>query len=451
MTPSTTVHEKTFAQLPLVDSLFHDIHAAGFVTPTPIQGECIPLALAGKDLIGLAQTGTGKTAAFAIPIIQKLTGKLELGALVLAPTRELAQQIVTQFELLGKSSGLRVACVVGGVPIDKDYKALHSWPNVLVATPGRLIDHLMTTKGFSLAEVSILVVDEADRMHDMGFIPQIRRILAALSNTRQTLMFTATMPKDVEQIARKSMRDPVRVQVGRCAPAQRARQQLFHVDEEQKTPLLTQLLQETAGRTLVFLRTKRGVDRLGRVLRARGLDAAVIHGDREQTDREIALNGFREGHPRILVATDIAARGIDVADIEHVVNYDFPHSPEDYIHRIGRTARVAASGLATSFVTGQDRRYFHLLEQLLGEKLPLINPSGGTVPVAEHPSEVQRPSGHKPDARHAAGQHGSEHKGDSSDRPRRRRGRGGRGGQGRSGGAQSHAAGHGTDHPPASK
>ena len=254
-----------YSDMPLLPSLHEDLKVAGFERPTPIQAKCIPIALEGKDIIGLAQTGTGKTAAFAIPIIQKLAHRMELGAIVLAPTRELAMQITKVFEELGRASGVRTATIVGGIPMDKDHKALRSWPNVLVATPGRLNDHLEQGT-ISVHEIEILTVDEADRMHDMGFMPQIRRIISQLPQKRQTLMFTATMPPDVERIARSNMNNPVRIQVGlQSAPAHRAKQQLFEVDEEGKTPLLLDLLRKGSGRVLVFSRTKRGVDKLARV------------------------------------------------------------------------------------------------------------------------------------------------------------------------------------------
>jgi ATP-dependent RNA helicase RhlE len=305
-------------------------------------------------------------------MIQKLAQKTELAALVLVPTRELANQVTSVFNQLGKTSGIRVATIVGGIPMDHDYKALRSWPNILVATPGRLIDHL-TYRSVSLSEIEMLVVDEADRMHDMGFIPQIRRILSELPEKRQTMMFTATMPTDVERIARMSMKDPVRIQVGfRCAPAEGAKQELYAVSDEEKNPLLMKLLAERINnsRALIFVRTKRGVDKLHRIVMRR-FNAARIHGDREQCERDEAMNGFRDGRYPILIATDIAARGIDVADIEHVINYDFPLSAEDYVHRIGRTARQQATGLAISFVTPNDKRFLLDVKKLLGDKLPM--------------------------------------------------------------------------------
>ena len=357
----------TFSDFAFRESVQKDVQIAGFVTPTPVQAQCIPLVLEGKDVIGLAQTGTGKTAAYVLPIIHRLAGSPDMRALVLAPTRELAQQIAGVFAQLGKSSDFRVAVVVGGIPIQKDYAALRRWPNVLVATPGRLIDHIRC-RSVVMRDIELFVIDEADRMHDMGFMPQINRIIATLPETRQTMLFSATMPEEVERIARRHMRSPVRVQIGRrSAPAERAQQHLLHVAEDKKTPLLMGLLDETDGRVLVFVRTKRGVDRLARALQSRH-QVARLHGDRPQNDRDRVMAGFRDGRYRVLIATDIAARGIDVADIEHVINYDFPRSPEDYVHRIGRTARVEASGRATSFVTHAERCYVAQLERLVGRK-----------------------------------------------------------------------------------
>ena len=410
--------EATFNDYHFSENIHEDIRAAGYERPTPIQAQCIPIALEGKDLIGLAQTGTGKTAAFALPIIQKLAQSTDLAALVLVPTRELANQVTAVFNQLGGTSGIRVATIVGGIPMDNDYKALRSWPNILVATPGRLIDHL-TYRSVSLREIQMLVVDEADRMHDMGFIPQIRRILSELPENRQTMMFTATLPSDVERIARMSMKDPVRIQVGfRSAPAAGAKQQLFAVSDEEKNPLLMKLLQENEGsRVLIFVRTKRGVDKLHRIV-TRRFNAARIHGDREQCERDEAMNGFREGRYKILIATDIAARGIDVADIEQVINYDFPLSAEDYVHRIGRTARQQATGVATSFVTSLDRRYVQDVRKLLGDKLPL--PEGLEAMLGK---PARRSSGRRDGSRSEPRAEGVENGGGRSRRGGRRGGR----------------------------
>jgi len=364
----------SFSDYPFAATILEDVAAAGYQAPTPIQAAFIPLALAGRDVIGLAQTGTGKTAAFALPIIERLAQRMEMAALVLSPTRELARQTATMFNQLGRSSGIRVATIVGGAPLSDDWKALASWPNVLVATPGRLIDHIASAT-VALGEVEVLVVDEADRMHDMGFMPQVRRILEALPPERQTLMLTATMPPEVERIARRHMRDPAKVQIGRrSAPAERATHRLFLVKSHQKDELLVHLVGEGEGRVLVFVRTKVGVDRLARTLRSRVRGVARIHSGRAQAERDEAMAGFRNGKYRILVATDVAARGLDVADIWRVINYDFPHNPEDYVHRIGRTARASASGEAISFVAPRERALVAAVERLTGQSLPLERP-----------------------------------------------------------------------------
>ena len=452
----TTQEVTRFADYPFSEALQADLRAAGYETPTPIQAQALGLVLEGGDIIGLAQTGTGKTAAFALPIIHRLQQRTELGALVLAPTRELVQQIVGVFRELGRSVGTRVASIVGGMPMEDDWKALSSWPNVLVATPGRLIDHL-EQKTVSLKEIEIFVIDEADRMHDMGFIPQIRRIIAHLPKVRQTLMFTATMPADVERIVRQNMRDAIKIQAGPASmPVERAEQQLFAIAEDQKTALLVDLLRQEDGRVLVFLKTKRGVDRLAHRIQGRCAKVARLHGDREQAQRDEAMGGFREGRYRVLLATDIAARGLDVADIEHVINYDFPRAAEDYIHRIGRTARLEASGKASSFVTPADRKYLRAVEQLIGAKINLIPWAGGPEPGdGDHEARTDRGShgrgrtrggrressaAHAPAARHhdpvaaaagapvPAGPAGPA--GEPAGRHRRRRGRGGRGGAG---------------------
>jgi ATP-dependent RNA helicase RhlE len=406
-----------FTDFPFLPTVFTDIETAGFETPTPIQAKFIPPALEGRDVIGLAQTGTGKTAAFALPIIHRIAQKVEMAALVLSPTRELARQITSMFNELGESSGIRVATIVGGIDMITDYKALQSWPNVLVATPGRLIDHLGQGT-VSLDDIEVFVVDEADRMHDMGFIPQIRTIIEKLPQDYQTLMLTATMPEDVEEIARKHMKDALRIQVGRrSAPAERAEQRLYLLEDDEKTGFLVDLLRDSDGQAIVFLRTKVGVNRLARVLRARKLNVVHLHSGRMQSERDDAMAGFREGRYRILVATDIAARGLDVANIDYVYNYDFPLVAEDYVHRIGRTARVAAKGFAVSFVTRDDIRSLKAVERLVGDDLPLLDRDG---------TECERP---KPrgGGRHPSGRSGGRSRGRSRNargkRPARKRSR----------------------------
>lgn len=344
---------------------------AGYAEPTAIQARAIPPALAGKDVIGCAQTGTGKTAAFAIPMIERLAGGEGPRALILAPTRELAMQIQKTFELLGKTRGVYATLIVGGADMAQQERALRQRPDVLVATPGRVLDH-MWRGNINLLAVQIFVLDEGDRLLDMGFAPQINQILDALPEERQTMLFSATMPSDVAALAKASLKHPARIEIAPSGTvAARAEQHLFHTSRDQKTVLLRRLLKEESGSTLVFTRTKSRADRLGKLLQADGLPVAVLHGDRTMGQRREALEGFKRGRYRVLVATDIMARGIHVTGIAHVINYDLPNSPEDYVHRIGRTARVEATGRASSFVTPEEKGQLHAIEQLLGTRVPL--------------------------------------------------------------------------------
>jgi ATP-dependent RNA helicase RhlE len=351
------------------------LDAAGYRTPTPIQAETIDAALAGHDVIGTAQTGTGKTAAFIIPIVERLRSapgtEPHGSALILAPTRELAEQ--THQWALRFGCGLRSALVVGGVAYGPQINALRGHPSIIVATPGRLVDHL--DRGtLSLKDLRILVLDEADRMLDMGFKPQLDRIMRALPSAptpRQTLLFSATLPPDLGTLARMHLRNPVRVDVDRLAqPPRRATQDVYLVEHTHKTPLLLSLAEQNAGTMLVFARTKHRTDRLARSLRNAGHSVQRLHADRSQSQRREALDGFRGGRYRILVATDIAARGIDVADIQRVINYDLPHTVEDYVHRVGRTARAGADGHATSFAAPEERGQLHAIERHIGRPLP---------------------------------------------------------------------------------
>jgi ATP-dependent RNA helicase RhlE len=348
------------------------LQAAGYHSPTPIQAQTIPAALAGRDVIGTAQTGTGKTAAFIIPTVERLrAGAPQDCALILAPTRELAEQ--THQWALRLGGGLRAALVVGGVAYGPQVSALRAGPSIIVATPGRLVDHL--ERGvLCLKNVRILVLDEADRMLDMGFKPQLDRImrgLPTLPTPRQTLLFSATLPPDLGALARMHLRNPVRVDVGRLAlPPQQTTQDVYLVEGPQKTPLLLSLVGRHVGTMLVFARTKHRTDRLARTLRSAGHAVQRLHANRSQSQRREALEGFRGGRYRILVATDIAARGIDVADIQRVINYDLPHTVEDYVHRVGRTARAGASGHATSFAAPEERAQLHAIERHIGSPLP---------------------------------------------------------------------------------
>ncbi len=361
-----------FSSLNLSAELQKAVQLAGFKHPTPIQSLAIPVALEGKDLIGCAATGTGKTAAFALPILERLQGESDAKtmALVLAPTRELALQIEKTFVDLTPQRRVRCATLIGGVSMRQQLSALKTSPTVLIATPGRLIDHL--NQGTARIDtISVLVLDEADRMLDMGFKPQLTRIMAKVPRVRQTMLFSATMGGEVAEFAKKHLRHPVRVEVTKSGTtAARATQRLYEVSQIEKAPLLLTLVKEDPASTLVFTRTKRRADKLARVLEREGMAVARIHSDRSQAQRQHALEGFRRGQYQVLVATDIAARGIDVADIGHVVNYDLPHVSEDYVHRIGRTARAAASGLATSFTTSEDSQLLADIERFIGQRVP---------------------------------------------------------------------------------
>jgi len=364
---------RSFNDMHLTAPMLDAVARAGYTAPTPIQARTIGLALEGRDLIGCAQTGTGKTAAFAIPTIERLCAARPAPgarALVLAPTRELALQIAETFAMLGGGRGIRTVTLIGGEAMGPQLAALARRPDVIVATPGRLIDHL-ERRSAMLASVRIVVLDEADRMLDMGFEPQVTRVLALTPLDRQTLCFSATMPEAVERLVRRHLSRPERVEVGAVAkPVAAVRQRLYATNRHEKMPLLLRLLGQERGQTLVFTRTKHRADRLMRAVAAAGHRVARLHADRTMSQRREALDGFRAGRYRVLVATDIAARGIDVPDIAHVVNFDLPHTAEDYIHRIGRTARAEATGCATSFAAPEEREQLRAIERHLGHPVP---------------------------------------------------------------------------------
>ena len=345
-----------------------------YTTPSPIQSAAIPHVLAGRDLIGIAQTGTGKTAAFVLPILERLAKSAASRApraLIVAPTRELAAQIDEHVRLLGKSMRVRCATVFGGVGERPQINALRSGVDVLVATPGRLID-LMGSGHVSLREVQVAVLDEADRMLDMGFLPQIRRVVNALPKQRQTLLFSATLSKDIEKVTTEFLRNPEKVEIGRRSnPADSVTQFLYPVPKSRKVDLLVHLLRDKdLDSVLVFSRTKHGADKIARKLQQAGVSTVALHSNRSQGQRTAALDAFKAGRARVLVATDIASRGIDVEGISHVINFDFPMHPEDYVHRIGRTGRAAAIGDALSFVTAEDEPYVRDLEKLTKKAVP---------------------------------------------------------------------------------
>jgi ATP-dependent RNA helicase RhlE len=346
------------------------VAAAGYETPTPIQAQAIPKVSNGRDVMGLAQTGTGKTAAFALPILNRLVGRKQgcVRALVIAPTRELAEQIHQAFETLGRKTRLRSVTVYGGVGINPQIQKLKR-ADIVVACPGRLLDHIGRST-IDLSQLEVLVIDEADQMFDMGFIPDIRRILKHLPVKHQTLLFSATMPSEIRGLARDILRDPTTVQVGITAPADTVSHALYPVAQHLKTALLLKLLRKTNARSvLVFTRTKHRAKSLGKKLVAAGYRSASLQGNLSQNRRQAALDGFRDGRFQILVATDIAARGIDVTKISHVINYDVPSTPEAYIHRIGRTGRATQNGEAFTLVTGEDQNMVRAINRIIGSEV----------------------------------------------------------------------------------
>jgi ATP-dependent RNA helicase RhlE len=361
-----------FASLGLPAPIVKGVRAAGYVEPTPIQAKAIPLILTGVDIIGAAQTGTGKTAAFVLPILARLLGgPKRLRALVLTPTRELAAQVETNARDYARFTGLRVGVVFGGVPLPPQQKMLKTQGlDLLIATPGRLLD-LHGRLSLRLDDIEILVLDEADRMVDMGFAPDLKRILRLLPDERQTMMFSATMPPELNRVAQEALRDPARVDLAPPSrPAAGITQAVYPVPKHRKTDLLEVMLRRTeVGSVIVFARTKHGADRLARALQRRGLSVASLHGNRTQGQRERALADLRRGRVQILVATDIASRGIDVKDITHVINYDVPHTPEDYVHRIGRTGRVDAVGDAFTLMSPDEKKGVVAIERFLGQTI----------------------------------------------------------------------------------
>ena len=362
----------TFYGLGIAPDLLKRLEALKFIKPTPIQYKAIPTGIKGEDLIGIAQTGTGKTLAFSIPMIQRLSATRRQG-LILCPTRELALQVDEILKKVGAKFGLKTVVIIGGTDIGRQVRALRAGANVVVATPGRLIDHLQK-QTVSLSEVGVLVLDEADRMLDMGFEPQIKQILSTLPNKRQTMLFSATMPAKIAEIARKYMAKPLRVEVAPSGTtAEQIEQELFVVPRYQKMALLEQLLSEYHGTVLIFSRTKHGAKKITRVIKSIGHTAAEIHSNRSLGQRRQALDGFKSGRYRVLVATDIASRGIDVTDIELVINYDLPENSEDYVHRVGRTGRAGNAGKAISFACPEQSRDVAAIERLIKIHLPIIS------------------------------------------------------------------------------
>ena len=375
----------SFADLGLASELLEAVKDAGYTSPTPIQAQAIPLALEGRDLIGLAQTGTGKTAGFTLPIIQRLiegnhdrpSAARRVRVLILTPTRELCIQVEESFRKYGKHTGLRVAPIFGGVGVEPQTKLLRKGVDVVVATPGRLLDH-MERQNVVFDDLEVLVLDEADRMLDMGFAPQLNKIVAEVPRFRQTLLFSATMPAEVETLARNYLRKPIVVQVGRrSSAASTVTHAVYPVPRDRKTDLLAELLQKDGmDSVLIFSRTKHGADRVVRHLSGKGVTATAMHADKSQVERMRALEEFKSGKIRVLVATDIAQRGLDVSGISHVINYDVPQQPEDYVHRIGRTGRAAASGDAFTFMAPDEIAMVRSIERIIGEPIPRISMPG---------------------------------------------------------------------------
>ena len=370
----------TFKELQIIEPILKALDKEGYTTPTPIQEQAIPILLRNKDLLGCAQTGTGKTAAFAIPILQHIynninlkTKQRKIKALVVTPTRELAIQIADSFSAYGHFTGIKNTVIFGGVKQNAQVKILKSGVDVLVATPGRLLD--LTQQGFiTFRDIEYFVLDEADQMLDMGFIHDIKKIIAKLPTRRQSLFFSATMPPNIIELSRKILGDYDRVTIKpEQATAEKVKQAVYFVPKNAKIKLLVHLLQtELFDSTLIFSRTKHGANKIVKLLDREGIRAEAIHGNKSQVARQKALNNFKAGSTKVLIATDIAARGIDVDSLSHVVNYDLPNIPETYVHRIGRTGRAGASGISISFCDNDERAYLRDIEKLIKQKVPLI-------------------------------------------------------------------------------
>jgi ATP-dependent RNA helicase RhlE len=396
-----------FSDLNLIDPLMRAITQEGYTSPTPIQQEAIPHVLEGRDLLGCAQTGTGKTAAFALPIIQRLvtrpvqnqSQRRAIRALILSPTRELASQITERFNAYGKHTGLRTAVIFGGVGQNPQVSALRRGVDILVATPGRLID-LMNQGHVRLNQLEIFVLDEADRMLDMGFIHDVRRVVKALPQRRQSLLFSATMPKDIQELADTLLNEPARVEVTpQATTVERIEQSVYFVSKQDKRELLGHLLADRAlRRVLIFTRTKHAANKLAIHLSGDGVRSDAIHGDKSQSARERALADFKSGRIRALVATDLASRGIDVDDVTHVINYDLPNEPESYVHRIGRTARAGANGIAISFCDNEERPYLRDIERTIRLRVPVIaeHPYTANANAPRPPKQARAPRARQP-------------------------------------------------------
>ncbi len=410
----------TFSQLELIEPILKAVQEEGYTTPTPIQRQSIPVVLQRKDLLGCAQTGTGKTAAFAIPILQilskeKETGVRKIKALILTPTRELAIQIDESFAAYGRYTGLKHTVIFGGVSQMHQVNAIKAGVDILVATPGRLLD-LISQGYIGLQHIKIFVLDEADRMLDMGFIHDVKKVIIKLPVKRQTLFFSATMPMEIQSLANVLLTDPVKVEV--TPPASTVdiiQQHLFYVDKNNKPGLLLYLLKNSSIQTvLVFTRTKHGADKVVKFLHREGITAAAIHGNKSQNARQHALSNFKEGKLRVLVATDIAARGIDIDELGHVINFEIPEIPETYVHRIGRTGRAGASGIAISFCDADEKDSLKDIQKLIGKAIPVKDDHPYPMQVAATPAVKKGGQGGRPAIKSKRNFHAAERAGRSS-------------------------------------
>lgn len=424
-----------FENLGIAPKLLEILSQHKFVTPTPIQEKSIPAALTGTDLMGIAQTGTGKTLAFGIPMIQRLAQSSSKGpnrgtGLVVLPTRELALQVNETLKKIGTPIGLKTAILIGGEAIGRQHNALKRNPHIIIATPGRLIDHL-DHKTVDLSKTEVLVLDEADRMLDMGFAPQINKILEKVPKGRQTLLFSATMPAAIVKIANTYMRTPLRIEVAPAGSAVTSvTQEIYFLERGQKLPLLSTIVKQYNGSILVFSRTKFGAKKIARDIRAMGVTATEIHSNRSLNQRLEALKGFKLGNYRVLVATDIAARGIDVTGIQLVINYDLPDQAEDYVHRIGRTGRASMTGHAISFATHDQRRDVNLIERLIQKQLPVAKLPESLPHIAR-----SAPDANRPDRPERSDRGGRSSGGQQRSAPRSKGGYQGRNSDGRSSGS----------------
>ena len=442
-----------FEDLRLAAPIVRAVADEGYTTPTPIQAGAIPPALEGQDVLGCAQTGTGKTGAFALPTLNQLASRRPKGrrtprALVLCPTRELATQIAESFQAYGRHLPIRGVTIFGGVSQVPQVRKLRHGVDVIVATPGRLLD-LMNQGEVDLHQLEMLILDEADRMLDMGFIHDIRRIVKHVPDERQTLFFSATMPPPIRRLADALLTDPVSIEVARVSStAEAIEQRVFHVNKKNKAVLLQRLLnKEDMDRTLIFTRTKYGADKLVKVLNRAGTNAAAIHGNKSQNARTRALAGFKSGKTRVLVATDIASRGIDVDEISHVINFDIPHEPETYVHRIGRTARAGSSGTALSFCDHDEVGSLHAIERLIKEKISIRDCEPDLLHDAPERGRPARPGGRRNGGGGGGGRRngggGGRRQGGGGGGGRRQNSGGGGGGGGRRSGGRGRGPGSG--------